>query len=124
MKLTEFLHNIGRPIAYYPGLKKITGSTTATIFLCQFLYWHGRQHSVEGWIYKTQEEIEEETGLSRTEQETARRILKEKGFIEEKRCGLPRKLYIRLNIDLINQAWEKAISNPSQEVQEANSCPH
>jgi len=106
MKLTEFISDVGKPIAYYPNLKRITGSTVATIFLCQFIYWTGKQRDDEGWIYKTQSEIEQETGLTRTEQETARRILSKKGFLEHKYKGIPRQLYYRINIDAINEAWE------------------
>lgn len=106
MKLTEFLENIGRPIAYYPSLKCITGSTVATIFLCQFVYWTGKQKDGEGWIYKTQGDIEAETGLTRTEQETARKILTKKGFLEHKYSEIPRQLYYRLKIDAVNESWE------------------
>ncbi len=105
MRLTDFLQEVGRPISYYPSLKKITGSTVATIFLTQFIYWTGKQNDPDGWIYKTQDKIEEETGLSRSEQETARRQLKSKGLIEEDYRGLPRKLYYRVNIAKINDLW-------------------
>jgi hypothetical protein len=37
MKLTDFLENIGHPVAYYPSLVKITGSVGAGILLCQML---------------------------------------------------------------------------------------
>ncbi|GEM_PF-3203829 len=105
MRLTDFLQDIGRPVAYFPALKKIAGSTVATIFLTQFIYWTGKQHDPEGWIYKTQEEIEEETGLTRPEQETARRHLKRKELIEETYRGLPRRLFYRVNIAKINDLW-------------------
>jgi DNA-binding transcriptional regulator GbsR (MarR family) len=105
VRLTDFLSEVGRPLSYYPSLKKITGSTVATIFLTQFVYWTGKQNDPEGWIYKTQDEIGEETGLSRSEQETARRQLKLKGLIEEDYKGLPRKLYYRVNIAKINDLW-------------------
>ncbi len=105
MRLTDFLHEVGRPLSYYPSLKKVTGSTIATIFLTQFIYWTGKQNDPDGWIYKTQAEIEEETGLSRSEQETARRQLKFKGLIEEEYRGLPRKIYYRVNIAEINNLW-------------------
>ncbi len=107
MKLTEFLENIGRPVAYYPSLVKLTGSVTSVIFLCQLLYWRGKQSDPEGWIYKTQAEIAEETGLTRYEQETARKILKEKGLLIEKFADVPRKLYFLPCIDRINDLWLK-----------------
>lgn len=111
MKLTDFLVNIGQPVGYYPKLTKITGGVKETLFLCQLLYWEGRQADPERWIYKTQEEIEEETGLTRKEQETARKNLKDKGFIEEKYAGIPRKLYYRVKLAKINSAWEAYLAN-------------
>ena len=62
MKLSDYLVGVGRPIAYYPGLRKLTGSTNVTIFLCQFVYWTGKGDNEDGWIYKTSDEIEAETG--------------------------------------------------------------
>jgi hypothetical protein len=51
MKLTDFLQDVGRPVAFYPSLRRITGSTTATLFLCQLIYWKGKEADKEGWIY-------------------------------------------------------------------------
>ena len=73
MKLSQFLTDVGRPVAYHPKLKKITGSTTATILLCQFIYWRGKESNKDGWLYKDSDEIEEETGLTYNEQKTARK---------------------------------------------------
>jgi len=107
MKLTDFLDGIGRPVAYYPSLVKITGSVGAGIFLCQLLYWKGKEADPEGWIFKTQGEISEETGLTRSEQETARKLLRERGLLEEKRAGIPARLYFNPCIDKINDSWSK-----------------
>lgn len=105
MKLTDFLAEVGRPLAYYPSLKSITGSTVATIFLTQLIYWTGKQNNPDGWIFKTQAELEQETGLTRYEQETARKILKTKKLIEEKYRGIPRQLFYRVNIAEVNNLW-------------------
>ena len=70
MKLTDFLSGVGRPVAYYPSLRRITGSTNATIFLCQLIYWKGKEADPNGWLYKESDEIEVETGLSYGEQKT------------------------------------------------------
>lgn len=113
MLLTDYLQRIGKPIAYYPGLVPLTGSVTATIFLCQMLYWKGEEQTPDGWLNKTQREMSEETGLSRCEQESSRRLLKELGFLEEKYAGCPRKLYYRLNMDRIN-AFFSGISFSNQ----------
>lgn len=105
MKLTDFLEDIGRPIAYYPSMRKITGSTNATVLLCQFIYWRGKEADPNGWLLKTSEEIEGETGLSYDEQKTARKQLKDAGFLEEHYARLDHQMKFRLDLDAINEAW-------------------
>ncbi len=105
MKLGTFLRELGQPVAYYPKLAKITGSILANLFLCQMYYWQGKQEDPTGWIYKTQAQIEAETGLSRTEQETARRLLRQRGLIKERYSGLPRKLDFWLDEDELENRW-------------------
>lgn len=105
MKLTDFLEDIGRPIAYYPSMRKITGSTNATVLLCQFIYWRGKEADPEGWLFKDSEAIEIETGLSYDEQKTARKQLKDAGFLEEHYARLDHQMKFRLNLEAINEAW-------------------
>ena len=105
MKLTDFLSDVGRPIAYYPSLRKITGSTTATILLCQFIYWRGKESDPNGWLYKTSDEIEEETGLSYNEQKTARANLVSAELIEEHYARLDHQMKFRVNLNMINLLW-------------------
>ena len=122
MKLSECLNKIGRPVAYYPRLAKFIGSVKTTIFLCQFLYWEGKQKDKEeGWIFKTQKEITEETGLSRYEQEFARRELKQLGYLEETHKSIPRKVHYRIKWDKFNDDWGRWIE--TQEFpDEDNKC--
>lgn len=105
MKLTDFLQDIGRPIAYYPKLRKLTGSTNATILLCQFIYWRGKESDPNGWLYKTAEDIEEETGLSYNEQKTARAALKDAGLIDEHYARLDHQMRFKVNLDAVNEKW-------------------
>lgn len=107
MRISEFLMDIGRPVAFYPKLVDITGSVTSTLFLCQMLYWVGKQRDHDGWIFKTQAEIREETGLTRREQEGARKKLKDLGFLEEKYAQIPKVLHYRIMTDVVNNAWEE-----------------
>lgn len=121
MKFTDFLRDIGRPVAFFPALTEITGSTTATLFLSQMVYWTGRQRDREGWIFKSQAEIKSEIGLTRSEQETARAKLKMRGFLEERYAQLPRKLLYRINVEAINNAWDQhAIMQESRIIEEPN----
>lgn len=122
MKLTDLFKELDRPVAYYPKLTAITGGATQTLFLCQFLYWTGKQRDPSGWIYKTQAEIEEETGLSRTEQETARKHLKRLGLLEERFKGLPRRLEFRPNLEELNSQWELYLETGSSLAQQHKSA--
>lgn len=106
MKLSDFLSDVGRPVAFYPGLRKITGATTATLFLCQLIYWFGKEQTKDGWLYKVSDDIEKETGLSYEEQKTARRHLVGKKLIEERYDRLNHIMYFRVSFDEINRAWD------------------
>jgi len=105
VNITEAIDNVGRPVAYYSNIARWLGSVGDAIFLCQLLYWYGKGKDPDGWIYKTQKEFEEETALSRYEQEHARRKLKSLGILEEERRGVPAKLYYRLNVDKMNELY-------------------
>lgn len=86
---------LDRPIAFNPAFKKITGSTVAALMLSQAWYWSKRTSDEQGWFYKTIAEWEDETGLTRSEQETARKHLK--GILEVDLRGVPATLFYRIN---------------------------
>ena len=90
-----------RPIAYHPDIARVSGGAKAGIFLSQLLYWSDKGKRDDGYIWKTQEDWENETALTRREQETARRILKSKGLLDEKLRGVPAKLYYKINTDVL-----------------------
>jgi len=104
-----------RPVAYHPRLAKVIG-VKETVFVCQLLYWDGRGARNDGYIWKIQTEIEEETGLSRYEQETVRKNLKKRKILKEKLRGVPAKLHYKLNFDALAQAIEEAYP-PDQDVE-------
>ena len=99
MKLDDVFTHIGRPFAYYPKLAKALGGVNAALFTCLFAYWSGSE-SKKGWIYKTKNEIEEETGLSVGEQRTATKRLQELDVLKIKRIGIPAVNYYFFD-------WEK-----------------
>jgi len=104
MKLADYIIDIGRPVAYYPKLKEVTGSTTSTILLCQLLYWSDKTD--DGWIWKSANEIEEETGLTEDEQETAKIRLIKLSLIEYEYKRLQHKTRYKVNQDEFNNCWE------------------
>lgn len=64
----------------------------AAIFLSNLIYWTPKSGAA-GWVYKSVEEIEEETDLSRRAQDGARELLWEAGVLEERR---KRQVYFRI----------------------------
>ena len=82
MRFAEFVRNSGSPVAYYPRLAIALGGVKEAVFVCQLLYWEGKQSDPERWIHKTLEEVRAETGLSRYEQDGVRRTLERKGILE------------------------------------------
>jgi hypothetical protein len=89
-----------RPIAFHPMLARLLGGINEALLFQQLAYWSDKGSDPE-WIYKTQKDIEEETTLTRTQQETARARLRKLGVIEEDKKGLPAKLYFRVNWDAV-----------------------
>ena len=84
-----------RPIAFHRCFAQVAGSATSGLFLSQLWYWHDRGDSE--WIYKTYDEWQEETCLSRSEIDRARKQLKSLGILDEKKEGVPCRLYYRIN---------------------------
>jgi hypothetical protein len=111
MRLSDFIQDVGRLVAYYPGLRQITGSTTATIFICQLIYWTGREIREDKFIYKTSAEIKDETGLSYDEQKTAREKLVKSGLLIEKYARLDHQMLFKVDLDVLNQLWENRKPN-------------
>lgn len=97
----EFL--LDKPIAYHRCLVPVAGSVNAAIMLSQALYWSKRTTGPNGWFWKTQEEWEEETGLTRYEQEGARKLLKKTGFWNEKLVGVPATLHFEIDYDVLDK---------------------
>lgn len=55
----------------------------AGIMARQLLFWDGRGQDPDGWIYKSRREMEKETGLTRRQQEKARKVMGGLGVLEE-----------------------------------------
>lgn len=97
MSFSQHLRQLGQPIAYYPQLAKPLGGVTAAIFFGQIFFWQDKTTNPLG-VYKTQAEIELETGLSRREQETARKKLVERGILIETHKRLEHRIYFKLDL--------------------------
>lgn len=107
MAATDYLLDLGHPVAYYPGLVKHLGSVNAVLFFSQIFYWHDKAASELG-VYKTVEEIEAETGMTYREQATARKQLVERGVLVETNKRLEHRVYYRIDLDRLNEMLESA----------------
>ena len=94
------LRGTGQPIAYFPKLGKYIGCVKAGIFLGQMVFWSDKTDNPLG-VYKTSEQIEEETGLSYREQVSARKKLVALGLISETYKRLDHRLYFKFNENII-----------------------
>lgn len=97
--LLTIKEQLGRPIAYNRVFAHIGGGVSAALMLSQAWYWTQTEtvRKRGGWFYKSAKQWEEETGLTRREQETARRKLKGQGLLEEQLRGIPATLNFRIN---------------------------
>lgn len=90
-----------KPVAFHPQLARLLGGINSALLFQQIAFWSSlRADSKAGygaWIWKTQSELEDETAMTRYEQEGARRILRREGVVEEKRAGIPARLHYRIN---------------------------
>lgn len=112
--MARVLQLLGRGvIAFHPRLVKLTGSSTSALMLSQTLYWTRIlwQQSLknptrparerEGWFWKTRTDWRRETSLSRHEQDGARARLRQHSFWQEKRTGMPARLWFSVDLDAL-----------------------
>ena len=95
------------PVSFHRCLVPITGGVTAALMLSQAI-WTTQELDAgsAGWFSKSQGQWTDDTGLSRWEQETARRALRNAGFLEERRAGMPSQLRYRVRPDKVWSALE------------------
>jgi hypothetical protein len=106
-----------RPIAYRVDLAHIGGGVLAGVFLSQLFYWSDKGQRGDGFIYKTQEEWEAETGLTRANQVTARKQLRERNLIAEHKHSVPARLHYRINVDVVLEALARPTRIPKSGAQ-------
>lgn len=90
---------LDRPIAFQRPFVGLGAGITGALMLSQAIYWSRRTQDEAEWFYKTQAEWEDETGLTRCEQESARAKLCKLGVLEEMKRGIPCKLFYRVNLE-------------------------
>ncbi|PNG32216.1 hypothetical protein A1395_22170 [Pseudomonas protegens] len=112
-----FQELLDRPIAFQRAFVTLGVGITGALMLSQAIYWSNRTDDQDGWFYKTMEEWEAETGMTRSEQESARKKLVKVGALQEMKKGVPCRLFYRVNIDAIRA--NLSAENPQSSLQES-----
>jgi hypothetical protein len=89
-----------RVVGYSPDLARMVGGATTGLFLSQLLFLSDKGANPAGWVYKSEAEMGKETGLSKREQQTARRKLLALGVIAIMRGGWKNTYHFKV-------IWEK-----------------
>ena len=113
MNAVETLKLIGRPNAYYPKLAKPLGGINPAVLFSQLFYWQDKATSDLG-VYKTRDELEEETGLSHNEQRTAIKKLQEKGVLIVTEKRLDHKTFYKIDNAKVNEILAKFAESINQ----------
>lgn len=99
-----------RVVAVPPILIKVFGSAKLAIMWSQIAYWRDKTNDPDGWVYKTQSEMYEETGLTRKEQDKAREIGRKLEVLDDKVMGTPPKIHYKVNLEKTIELIEKYLS--------------
>lgn len=108
---------LSHPVAFHRVFADIAGSSNGGLFLSQLWHWTQTMYAKygerwDGWVYKTADEWEEETGLTRAQQETVRKRLADKGVLiwsnKGRVCGVIQfYLDVRVLFCLLSQIEQK-----------------
>src|SRR5687767_14190718 len=99
-KVKDLLPN--RTVGYSPDLARAVGGATTGLFLSQLLFLSDKGANPEGWVYKSEAEMGRETGLTKREQQTARRKLLALGIIQIVSRGFKFTYHFRI-------VWERLL---------------
>ena len=110
-RLGRVLSLLGQGVlAFHPRLVQLTGSLSSALMLSQSLYWtriKAERGDKDAWFWKTRESWRAEIGLSRHEQDSARKRLLLAGVVEERRAGMPARLWFRVDLDRLAHALDQ-----------------
>jgi hypothetical protein len=99
-----------RVVGYSPDLARAVGGATIGLFLSQLLFLSDKGHNPDGWVYKSEAEMGRETGLTKREQQTARRKLLSLGVIAIERRGFKFTYHFKVMWERLYQVIDKSLS--------------
>ena len=98
------------PVTFHRCLVPVAGGVTAALMLSQAIWLTETvDPASDGWFMCSQEQWAQETGLTRWEQETARRALRRAGLLVERRLGMPAKLWFRVCPGAVMRALQASV---------------
>jgi len=96
-------------VTFHRAFVDLGGSINAALMLSNAIYWTNRlPPERDGWFFKTKEEWEKETGLTREQQDKARGQLVERGLLETRRAKVSdddcvTALWFRVALDTLTE---------------------
>jgi hypothetical protein len=123
-KVKDLLPN--RTVAYSPDLARAVGGATIGLFLSQLLFLSDKGANTDGWVYKSEQEMGRETGLTKREQQTARRKLLALGIIQIVRRGFKFTYHFRIVWERLLQVieqYQRGQNVPTQQDEPVQNVP-
>jgi hypothetical protein len=123
-KVKDLLPN--RIVGYSPDLARAVGGATIGLFLSQLLFLSDKGANTDGWVYKSEQEMGRETGLTKREQQTARRKLLALGVIQIVRQGFKFTYHFKVIWERLYQVIEKfqrGQNVPTEKVEPIQNVP-
>jgi hypothetical protein len=126
-KVKDLLPN--RIVGYSPDLARAVGGATIGLFLSQLLFLSDKGANPEGWVYKSEAEMGKETGLTKREQQTARRKLLSLGVIAIERRGFKFTYHFKVIWERLYQVIENFLRGqtvataPDEPIQNVSTEP-
>lgn len=87
----------------WPAVSRACGGVVESLIWHELAY-RSEFEDEDGWISLTADDIEYETTITRRQQERARKVLRDRGLLEEKRAGQPARLWFRIDWDAMERA--------------------
>jgi hypothetical protein len=118
-----------RTVGYSPDLARAVGGATIGLFLSQLLFLSDKGANTDGWVYKSEAEMGRETGLTKREQQTARRKLLGLGVLAIMRGGFRNTYHFKVIWNRLYQVIEQFLrgqtvpTQPDEPIQNVSTEP-
>jgi len=112
-----------RYFVYYPIFAEAFNSYQAAIIFCSLGQWQGYENDPNGSIYKTNEEMAKETGLTINRIATGKRKLQKLGVVTCSYIKIPRTTHYSIKWEVVNQLLENHMTQTSKNTSSEMEIP-